>query len=609
MTTFTTEQLLSFTKKRVKEIARELAIKGYTRMDHADLIDEIVELTAPTPEVEQVEPTGEPIQPFWSELPTPDECFHTVIALNNKIDVHRACNEFLDLLAEKHPNSVATISRKLTDYKKPFYDYQHKNPELNEAVTVGKDTRIQHIAGRLLTLSDEQKQVLGEQRQQADHARAGFDSEGDVREVDKAPIDIEAIVRKSLECLQSTDPHVIGCGIVNLTGLRAVEQNMPVMEYSEWGLIVRKMIVLDEFVIGFKGLSKKRTIEDTNIYFARATLAPAQLIVDAQERFLSSGSVQSIPIDYEGYRKGFKGTFYNRYRELFGTTLSTIEVHDDNGNIIKDNGTPHKGRAFYACALRAILDAKGLRDSATTTIIQQCLAHSNQAETNGYLARYAKKEFINPIVINIPTNIKEYGKMTSTLIEIQPATKEVQSTTNDVSETSTSTEKSFETIFNVDAFINGLDPDLQVKFNKALSDELNLTNALLSVVNAAKQKGMEDQTTTSTPTAQPKKPTVSDEIEKIVNAVMTYNGRQEINTNCAVPAYTLVSKIHEKVLGKAIAKTTFDTWMKTHADEINKQLVNCEIQGGLYNSLWNGKHHRKTMDAVQNNIITVYNTM
>ncbi len=525
-------------------------------------------------------------------IPSPQEFFNQVIALNEVLEVHQACNRLLDAMAESY--SISTISRKLTDYKRPFYNYQHSNPDLNETVETKKGTNTQHIAARLLTLSDEQKQALGVDRQERDNARAGFDKDGDRREVEKPPIDITAVIKKSLECLDSVDPHTIGAGIINLTGLRANEQNQPARVYPDWGVIERDMVVVDEFVIGFKGLSKKQSGEDLNAYHARATLAPALRIVDAQKRFKASKAVQAIPTDYEKYRKGFMDTFCNRYSELFGRDLSTIEAYDDNGNLTETNGTPHKGRAFYACALRAILKAKNFNDSATSTYIQLCLAHENKGITIKYLGRYDEKDFINPIDINIPTNIKGLGKMTTAVIE------KTKTTTKPTTEKTTKPKKAPKDTFDIDSFINGLDPDLQVKFGELMNSESSLTNAVIALINTAKQKSIHSE-------MQTQKVTVGDEVKVIVTAILDYNSQQTINTNCIVPTYSLINKISEKYYGKSMHAGTVEKTLNELNDDITTRLAHKEIKG-LDVAKWNGKYHRKTMDIVIDAIITVLNS-
>lgn len=534
-----------------------------------------------------------------SIIPTPTEFFNQVTALDETLPVHQACNTLMDLFVANF--TVATISKKLTAYKKPFYTFQHTNVELNETIETKNGTNTQHIAARLLTLSDEQKQALGADRNERDNARAGFNKDGDIREVTTPGIDITAVIKKSCECLHSNEPHTIGAGIINLTGLRANEQNMPARKNDDWDLIEHDMVVIDEFVIGFKGISKKKTYDDANAYYTRATLAPAQLIVDAQKRYLACKAVQAIPSDYETYRKGFQDTFYNRYCEIFGTYLSTVEAFDDDGNLTAANGSPHKGRAFYSCALRSILKtAKSFNDSASNKYIQLCLAHENVGITIKYLGRYDENIFINPIDINIPTNIKGLGKMTTALAPVKtpkattakkPATTPTKSTVPKVAPKNT---------LDIDAFITALDADLQVKFAELMNSETSLTNALIALINTAKQQKSNGTTNT-------KKISVSDEVATIVKAIMRYNGEQTLNTNRVVPTFALINKISEKLLNKSMAKKTIDTWLEANTNDLHKPLEAMDIQGGLYNSMWNGKHHRKDMDTVIDTIITILN--
>lgn len=554
-------------------------------------------------------------------IPTAQEFFNQVTALDSKLDINRACNELLDALAAKYATS--TVSKKLTAYKKLFYTFQHTNPELNENVETKDGTNTQHIAARLLTLSDEQKQTLGADRSERDNARAGFDKDGELREVETPGIDITAVITKSVECLGSIDPHTIGAGIINLTGLRANEQNMPTRKYPEWELIEHEMIAVDEFLIAFKGISKKPNYEDASAYYTRATLAPAQMIVDAQKRYLSSKSVKSIPSDYETYRKGFQDTFYNRYRELFGRELSTIEAYDDNGNLINTNGSPHKGRAFYACALRTILKSgKSFGNSASDKYIQLCLAHENVGITIKYLGRYDEKDFINPIDINIRTNIKGLGKMTTAPVALLAPAKETPAPTTNETPAPTTNETPAPTAqkstkapakkgkpapkntLDIDAFITALDSDLQIKFAELMNTESSLTNALIAIVKAAKQQGT---STNNGNIITAKKITVSDEVAAIVKAVMVYNKEQTTTTNRVVPTYSLINKIAEKCLDKTIAKVTVDNWITANTATLHKEIEALDIPGGLYNSMWNGKNHRKTMDTVIESVITVFN--
>ncbi|MEC4884461.1 MAG: hypothetical protein SAL70_24555 [Scytonema sp. PMC 1070.18] len=154
--------------------------------------------------------------------------------------------------------------------------------------------------------------------------------------------------------------------------------------------------------------------------------------------------------------------------------------------------------------------------------------------------------------------------------------------------------------FDIDAFINALDSEFQVKFVELLNTESSLTNAVIGIVNAAKQKMNSDIRTT-------KKVSVRDEVEEIVNAIMIYNEAQNIATNRVVLAYALINKISERYLNKTIAKLTYDKYIDDNSERLHRNLEALEIPGGLYNSKWNGQHHRKTMDTVIESVITILN--
>ena len=115
-------------------------------------------------------------------VPSPENFYNLVIALDDKLKVHQACNALLDIFSEKY--EVSTISKKLSAYRKPFY-VKHSNNALNETVETKDRLKTQHIAGRLLSLSDEQRKELGKNREQREQSRAGFTSDSDIRECRK----------------------------------------------------------------------------------------------------------------------------------------------------------------------------------------------------------------------------------------------------------------------------------------------------------------------------------------------------------------------------------------------------------------------------------------
>jgi hypothetical protein len=511
------------------------------------------------------------------------EFFTRVSALTDKLAVSTACNELLEQLLGEY--TIKTVSTNLTEYRKHFKTFTHENPDLNETINTKNGLHTQHCAVSMLNLNDEQQAELVEKRKETSHARDGFDKDGEIRELDLPKTDIAKIIEKSCECLTSDNPLIIAAGIINLTGLRANEQNMPRYNHNDLGIIERQMIVVDEFVIGFKGVSKKHNEDDILSFYARPTLAPAQMIVDAHNKYLSFRVVQAISPDINTYQKTFQQQFKNEYKKIFGKVLSTIEMFDDNGELTRENGTPHKGRAFYACALRATLKQKYFGSSAINAYIQLALVHDNIGETMKYLGRYDESLFINPISINVPTNIKVLGKM-----EINP--------------TVIIADNKLEKTFNLGQFIENLNVDNQLKIAEFLNDGMGETQAVLALVEhlSTGYKTTTVEKNVKEPTE--KKESNTDLIKQIVEGVMHYN-RQNADDdikNLVVPTCGVINKISEVLHNKQFPPKTMRDYLDSAID-VNKELESMGIDNGLNNSSHNGKYHRKTMNELIDTIV------
>ncbi|MEG4347129.1 protelomerase family protein [Microcoleus sp. A003_D6] len=507
--------------------------------------------------------------------------FNRVSVLTDKDEMIEECEQLLKSLRTLHP--LHTFKTYLTEYRKPFLSFIHPIPELNETKPPSKGG-IQCFVVSQLVLTAEEKAKLNEVNKKSSRAREGYDADGEIREVELPKTDIAKIIDISCECLLSDNPHIIAAGIVNLTGLRANEQNMPRYEHKDLGIIERQMVVVDDYVIGFKGVSKKRNEEDVLAFYARPTLAPAKLIVDAHNKYLSYRAVQAISTDINTYQKTFQQQFKNEYKKLFGKLFSTIEMFDDEGELTKENGTPHKGRAFYACTLRAILKAKRFGSSAINTYVQLSLGHDSIAETMKYLGRYDESQYINPLNINLPTNITGLGKMNYT-----PTTVENQ----------------LDKTFNLEQFIEGLDVENQLKIAEFLNDGMGETQAVLALFNyqVVNRKSVNADNTKSN--LLPSKETVTDTVAQIVEGVMHYN-RQNADggiEKMAVPTYGLINKISVEKYGKQIASTTVKNYLEKNVNQLNKELAEMGIPAGLDNTAHNGKYHRKTTNELVATII------
>lgn len=602
---------LELNRKQVYEIARDIAtdkgITGISKYTKPQLIDFVLEhQSEQTEETEptQTEPTQTEETIEFTSVPTPEEFFNLVKDLDSKLKINQACNALNDVLSQKY-ETAASVSWAMSGYKKLFYNFQHSDPKLNEQVKVKGEFKTQHIAANLICLSDEQNAELANTRRKNEASRLGIDETGDVRDVELPPQNIKSIVEKACSLLSSSKSVDIACGLLPLTGLRRNEQNMPAIEYDS-GVIVREWKVIGEFLIAIKGLSKKGGNDN---WFARATLTPAQMIIDAQQRFLSHPEVKAIPTnrrDYDNHK--FRKAFDRAFKKYWDSELSTIEAYDDNGNKIANNASTHKARAFYTWALVPVLKANGFKQKQAKLYVKNCLGHDDEKDTEKYFNRYDEDQFIEAIDINIPTNFEEIGEMTQATVErLNKAYYETEESEDTVIEETPKT-KATETKsngFDVNKFVDAIPEDLQIKFAALMSDGVDITDALIQTVNTARTT--QNQTET--------KPPVSDKISEILAAVMEYNGEQPEVKNILVPTYAACNRISKTAYGKEIARSTFeDVWSEKGRDIVerleNKEIPNisrddAKQKGVVSQEMWNGKYHRKDMDDVISKIVSI----
>ncbi|MEG3922920.1 protelomerase family protein [Microcoleus sp. T3_A4] len=507
--------------------------------------------------------------------------YNRVITLQSKTEVHQAVNELLDGFKEREiagELKVGTISGNLTDYKQHFKKKEHENPELNEPVMIDGKSCLQHIAYNLIDLDKEQKAKLKAERAKSSQKKQGFEDDGELKDTTNIPkTDILDIIKQSLECLTSENPATIACGVINLTGLRAAEQGMPRHEHKEAGIIEHKMIVLDEYVIGFCGVVKKRGADDALAFYARPTLAPAQLIVDAQEKYLQFTKVQDISTDTQKYKETFYQNVNNEYKKRFGKTLSTLKAFDSEGNLIEKevDGTPHKGRSFYACALRAVLKLNGFGNAACIKVIQKSLAHDNEGETMKYLGSFDESLFINPPnYIEVSTNLNDFGKMINTpVIPVKEAVKS----------------------FNLENFQDGLEAEESMQLVKFLRSGMSQTQAILELFKMVRNQKPATKTAEKTDTPEVKEKPRSVSVKEIVEGIMHYN-RQATDGDIkkiVVPSNGIINEIAKlRHHGKTIAPLTIKNHFLKFNDVLDEELKDLGIvegMGGSHNNIHRGK--------------------
>jgi len=623
MTTINYNEL---TKTKLIAIAKDKQIPGYSVVAKKPGTEALIKLlknwdkenSVQENKIDETEltQTEQPIE--FTSVPTPEEFFNIVKGLDSRLKVNQACNALNDVLSEKY-ETVASLSWAMSGYKKLFYAYQHPDPRLNEQVKVKGEFKIQHIAASLICLSDEQCSELANIRSKNEASRLGIDeTTGGIRDVEVPSQSIKSIVTKACNLLSSVKPVDIACGLLPLTGLRRNEQNMYAIEYDN-GVIKREWKVVGEFLIAIKGLSKKG---GNTGWFARPTLVPAQMIVDAQNKFLSHPEVQAIPANRRDYdNSAFRKRFERKFKDVWEDEFSTIEAYDDNNNKIKNNATTHKARAFYTWALVPVLKANGFKQKQAKLYIKECLGHDDVKDTEKYFNRYDEDQFIEAIDINISTNFKEIGQMTQVTVErlnkIYYESKEIENTETkeiretEIRDTETTENRDTETTetqskgFNVNKFIDGIPEDLQVKFTELINNGIDITTALIQTVNTA--RNTKNQTEI--------KPAVSDKISEILTAVMEYNSEQSEVKNILVPTYAACNRISKVGYGKEIARSTFEDVWKEKGRDIVERLENREIpnitrddakqKGVVSQEMHNGKYHRRDMDEVIGKIVNI----
>ncbi|MEG4307120.1 protelomerase family protein [Microcoleus sp. D3_18a_C4] len=508
--------------------------------------------------------------------------FDRVFKLSTEKEVALACNELLDGFVDPNrkptPLKSKTISTYLSEYRKYFRGKAHENPELNKPIK-GEDGQ-QHCAHDRLDLTPEQLAEVLQANTLSSQKKKGFDENGELRDISNIPKkDITEIIKMSLECLTSEKPTVIACGILNLTGLRISEQAMPRHQYKDVGIVEHTMIAVSKYEIAFRGVVKKRTFEETTAFYKRPTLVPAQMIVDAQQKYLQSTKVQAISTDIDT----FQGTFYqnikNEYKRRFSKVLSTIEVYEDGGDFLEGkedgNGKPHLARSFYACVLRAVLRLNGFGNSAIDEVVQLSLVHRSETETRKYLGTFDESLLINPPnYINVSTNLKEYGIMPNP--PIIPVKEVVKS-------------------FDIDKFTDGLEIEENLKLIEFLRSGMSETQAILELFKIVRNQKSATKTAEKTDTSEVKEKPRSVSVKEIVEGIMHYN-RQATDGDIkkiVVPSNGIINEIAKlRHHGKTIAPLTIKNHFIEFNDVLDEELKDLGIvegMGGSHNNIHRGK--------------------
>lgn len=597
------------TKKQLIELAKNRQIKGYSNAAKQPGKDALINLinqddNEMNQTVETTE-TTETINEIWTyelketqTIPSPQEFFAKVKDLDDKVEVSRACNELLDLLAEKY--TIATISKKLTAYKKPFYGFIHPtNEKLNEFNETKDGNKKQHIAANLLCLDDDQGEELKKNRLESENERLGYDADGEIRNVDIDSKSIKGIIEKALSLLESNEPEKISAGILPLIGLRRNEIHMNSIQ-TEYGILYREWKIVGKYLIAIKGISKKKGDEN---WFVRPTLVPAERLVIAQLKFLSYREIQELAPVYKTYdESAFRKRFDRFFKKTWENEFSTIEAYDNSGKRIKNNATSHKCRAFYIWALIPVLKSMNFNSNQAKKYLQECLAHDDSKDTEKYFVRYDEFQFDNPVKIDIPSSKNKVGLVDSRKVEElriiyeTEVGKEVPQITvefiknlpmftiktetenqtaeieNEPVEVSNSTVKFSQ--FNLNEFIENIPNNLQPEFQKMINGGMDVTKALIKIVELASVKSESKEVEV----IEEKEPISDDYVEIVLSAIMEYNSNQPENELMVVPTYGLVNSIYQAAYGREVYRKIYSRVWELKKNDIGERLENRGIK-------------------------------
>jgi len=563
------------------------------------------------------------------ELPTPVDFYNLVMTMTTKLEVSQTCNELTDKF---HARNLAeqTILKKRSAYRKEFLlrtdedvkKFSTETPDLFKelfAPAVKKPDIIQHCAIDMLERTDEEQAVVDKEREISKQESMGIKN-GVVMDISNVTkIDITKIIEESLKCITNEDPLTIACGILNLTGLRPSEQCMPRHEHKEAGIVEHTMVAVSEYEIAFRGVTKKRDADGTLAWYKRITLIPAQKIVDAREKYLQSIKVQALPIDTEKFsQSGFYQTLNDKYTELFGESLSTLKEINEDGTLKGKDGTPHKGRSFYACALRSIIKSNQnviTTDKSVALIIQNCLAHNGEVTTEKYLGKYDDSLLINPpTYINVSSNIEEYGEMS--VDPVIPVKENMKSF--DLLNFVDGIDKMFGDSWRISHFTStGMSETqavlayIKLKTNTTTtvknveSTGKTIDNPETTTVKNVESTGKTIDNSETTPTEKVKAQSVPEKVNEIIKGIMKYNHKcaKDDFKKVVIPSHGYIKTISKLLHNRTVAYVTAKQCLDDMKDTLDNELKSLGIVNGVLDEKHNGKYHKKTQDELSVKIL------
>lgn len=285
----TTKQIECATKKQLDEFAKELGIKGYSRISKAGLEAKLITMI----ETPQTEPTEEKADTVVF--------FERVAAMREPSDIQQACEELAEKL-KLDGMQPKSRSNKLAPYSKLFKSLQptsetHHLFFLYKAE--GKTEYIQrHLYFKYMGLADiswkEVSEDIKERKQERQAKSSSEDELADALEEPNKIFNLDQYLRTTIHLLNSNDPHELAVGLIAASGRRPSEIIL-LSEFStsDW---IPSYIKNPTYGVKVTGLAKKRDKE---------IITYTSLLVPTTEFLTRVDYLRSLPL-IKSYQEKFK---------------------------------------------------------------------------------------------------------------------------------------------------------------------------------------------------------------------------------------------------------------------------------------------------------------
>jgi hypothetical protein len=347
MINITVKQIQCATKKQLDQFAKELGVKGYSRIAKADLEPKLIAIVEEQAQI-QVEETAitEPVE----EKADMVVFFEKVAAMSDPEEIQQTCEELAQKL-KLDGMQPKSRSNKLAPYSKLFKTLQ-PTQETHHLFfpykAEGKTEYIQrHLYFKYMGLADiswkEVSEDIKERKQDRQAKTSNHDELAAALEEPNKVFSLDLYLKTTVQLLNSNDPHELAVGLIAASGRRPSEITL-LSEFlkTDW---IPSYIKNPEYGVKVVGLAKKRDKEVTTY---TPLLVPVSDFISRVEYFRSLPLIKSYQEKYQkllslGHDKEYA---WKTIEDLFGKELrNTTDIYF---SFLPKLMTVRTGRIFYS---------------------------------------------------------------------------------------------------------------------------------------------------------------------------------------------------------------------------------------------------------------------